>query len=194
MTYTFPKVCNVARLKQEIEQSVITVALDYITADSLETLVVFKADLPYADQRLLNDLVDAHIATPLPDPDRIKVEPVAFPNPDGKRARLYGTHFMICAATSVTEQSYTLTSNRIMDGAEYLCKGGQLGDYVDFEVVHPSLGVLDSFCSRWYVAEGRGLYKLYPAFLPAGLSIRVRYTNTGAAEALLALNLFLHQP
>lgn len=193
-SYHYTKFVAVDRLEQEIRQSSITTALDYITLNDTELTVVFKAELSYIEQRVLTDLVNDHIATPLPYNEPTKVKPTAFPDPDGKRARLYGTHLLVCPANTSTSQTYTLLANRYMDGAEYLCEGGQFGDYVDFQVIHPTLGVLDDFCTRWYVLPGRSLYKLYPAFVPAGLDIKVTYVNTGTNAAKLALNLMLHQP
>jgi hypothetical protein len=191
-SYNFTKIVAVDRLMHEIRQSPIIIALDYITLNGDDLTIVFKADLPYTDQGLLSDLVTDHVATPLPTNDRTLVKPSAFADPEGRRARLYGTHFLTCAANSEVSQTYTLTADRLMDGAEYICSGGQLGDYVDFEVIHPTIGVVDAFCARWYVAEGRSLYKLYPAFIPAGLGIKVTYHNTGSNNAMMALNLMLH--
>jgi hypothetical protein len=193
-TYTYEKLCATDRLTKEIQESAILTALDRIETVSspATTNVIFKDALSEGDETILDSLVSAHVATPLPENEVIPVKPLAFPDPDGKRARLYGTHFADCLANDDTEIDYTVPADRLIDGAEYLLSGGQLGDYVDFEVRHPSLGLLDPFCTRWYVKDGHAIYKLYPAYIPAGLVIRVVYHNTGANPAKFALNLFLH--
>jgi len=67
--YTYEKLCDSERLKQEIQDSIITVALDYITTASSpeETSVYFKATLSTEAETLLDSIVTAHENEPLPE-------------------------------------------------------------------------------------------------------------------------------
>lgn len=56
------------RLTQEIRDSAITVALDYINTDGDDCIVVFKADLSSGEEDVLDGLVAAHSGEPLPNP------------------------------------------------------------------------------------------------------------------------------
>lgn len=69
MSYSFDKLCDSERLKQEIENSSITIALDYITTISNpeNTKVFFKAELSETDEETLGTLITNHINEPLPE-------------------------------------------------------------------------------------------------------------------------------
>jgi hypothetical protein len=73
MSYSFDKLCNSARLKQEIENSTITVALDYIntTTSPENTTIFFKAELALGEETTLEELVENHTNIPLPDQEVI---------------------------------------------------------------------------------------------------------------------------
>jgi hypothetical protein len=65
--YTFNKLCDSDRLSLEISESAIITAEDHIeTASPSTTDVYFKDILSQNDEGILNDLVAAHVNTPLP--------------------------------------------------------------------------------------------------------------------------------
>jgi hypothetical protein len=70
----FNKVVNSDKLINEIRESAIVVALDYIDGNSEGCDIFFKAELSLDDQAILTTLVDAHDPTPIPVTDIIKVE------------------------------------------------------------------------------------------------------------------------
>jgi len=65
--YSFNKLCSPSKLKKEIEESLITIALDYITTSEspVNTTVYFKAELSTDEENTLNDIIQNHIITPL---------------------------------------------------------------------------------------------------------------------------------
>lgn len=67
--YSYEKLCDSDRLKQEIEASAIVTAIDHIETGSAPevTNVYMKAELSGGDEIILDGIVDEHVNTPLPD-------------------------------------------------------------------------------------------------------------------------------
>ncbi len=63
---TFPSGLDVDRFIQEIRDSSITIALDYIDTDATNAYVWFKVSLSGGEQTTLNNLASAHSGEPLP--------------------------------------------------------------------------------------------------------------------------------
>lgn len=96
-------------------------------------------------------------------------------------------------AGTTTNLDYTLTDDvLIAGGTNFLAKGAAQGDTVDFQVVHPVLGVLNQFITSWYVNPDKTDQSVppsnYPAKLFAGLILRVVYHSTGAENVWIAVN------
>jgi hypothetical protein len=66
MIYSYEKLCNAQTLQKEIYESTITVALVGVTVSN-ETKIEFKAEISTAEKSTLDDLVDAHDASVLPE-------------------------------------------------------------------------------------------------------------------------------
>lgn len=58
--------CDTARLTQEIQQSSILTALDYINTTSTDVAIYFKADLSVNDKTTLDSIIENHTGEPLP--------------------------------------------------------------------------------------------------------------------------------
>ena len=67
--YNYTKTIDIDRLTLEINQSTITIALDYISALSTSVSIFFKADLSDSEKNILDLIVANHIPTPLPSRD-----------------------------------------------------------------------------------------------------------------------------
>lgn len=74
---------DVERLKKEIEDSSITVALDFISADNIKIYVNFKAELSDDEEEILNGIISEHSGEPLDYVAPTKVKVVEEPTPDG---------------------------------------------------------------------------------------------------------------
>jgi hypothetical protein len=127
-------------------------------------------------------------------PGPVQLKP--FATADGFRARFTGFSGTADYGTT-TALDYTLSAERWIDGVELLVSGAAQGDYVNFQVVHPQAGVLDTFGATWYVDHERCKQTVvvlsYPARLVAGLIIRVSYVSVGTADVWVAANLRLHE-
>jgi hypothetical protein len=88
---------------------------------------------------------------------------------------------------------YTFTQSRFLTGAEYFRSGGNFGDMINFQIVHPTLGVLDQFATNIYINKEHGSYQFYSANIPAGLIARAVYFNNGNEEAKFCFNLITHR-
>ena len=131
------------------------------------------------------------------EPEVQIVKQSAFQDPEGKRARLKGTHSQNCPAGQATTMLFAVPSGgRILDGAEYEARAPNFGDNINFEIVAPDgqggYTVLDEFAKNWYVCDKPRLYRVYPSWLPFGLQVRITYNNVGADDVLFQCNLFLH--
>lgn len=125
---------------------------------------------------------------------RIAITTTALPNPESYRFRGDATPWMTCAP-GVTNLDLVLTEERFVDGGIVVTKDANPGDYCTFQIVHPVDGVVEQFVNRWVVAPGTGQMhvNVYPARVPAGLTIRIVYNNVGATNAGCAVNLRLHK-
>lgn len=85
MSYEYEKQVDTNRLTQEIQESSITVALDYMTTTATHVTIYFKAALSSGEEDTLDEIVDDHVNTPLPD-DEVKT--VALDGPKDVTNRL----------------------------------------------------------------------------------------------------------
>lgn len=137
--YTYTKTVVVARLEQEIKVSAIATALDYITAVGTTVNIYFKGTLSSGDVTLLNNIVTAHIPTPMPDESQpvsldaaksnlgnLLVEPAIFTGPVGSKSVSMVTPDLT-DRTSWYQKSVQITNETLTDS----------GDGLTFTSVHP---------------------------------------------------------
>ena len=102
-----------------------------------------------------------------------------------------------CPAGQTTDIDITpsATEDRWVSGGFVVHKDSNPGDVVAFKVVHPVAGVVETYVPSWLVTPGTGseLIEVYPARIPAGLILRVSYTNVGATAAYCGINYLLHR-
>jgi hypothetical protein len=72
MTYSFAKNVNVEKLKLEIAESSITIALESVVMFNSNLDITFKTALSTAEETTLNDVVEAHVYT-IPVPESMKI-------------------------------------------------------------------------------------------------------------------------
>jgi len=107
-------------------------------------------------------------------------------------------------ASQTTNLDFKVIEERLFTGLQILANAIS-GDYCALSVVDVDniLGygagtVLDTFVTKWYLdstADNQGIFTVgYPAFILAGLYIRVSYTNVGIVGVSLRVNYFLHKP
>lgn len=130
-----------------------------------------------------------------------KIEQVGIADGGSLRARVLGSHLATITAGqsqnldwSVTQLTYGgVNKDSFFNGVQYYAKNAKLGDTVSFQVVHPSLGVLDEFASNFYVVPDiKDTILLYRAKLYPGTTIRIVYTSTGSTDVDFVCNLFRH--
>lgn len=80
----------------------------------------------------------------------------------------------------------------IAGGTVLLVKGAALGDKIDFQVVHPTYGVINQFVTDWFMNPDSTKQEIptsnYPAKLPAGLTLRLVYHSVGVTDVWVAVN------
>lgn len=101
--FNFSKQVNLDKLKTEIQNSAIIVALDYLTAIGPSTTVVFKNDLSTEEEALLNAVVEAHVFSELaPEVTKVSLDvaktskgfqKVAMYEPEGQGATVVSHNF-----------------------------------------------------------------------------------------------------
>lgn len=130
-----------------------------------------------------------------------KTEQVGITDGGTLRARVIGSHFATITAGQTQNIDWTVTQltysgvnkDSYFNGVQYYAENAVIGDTVSFQVVHPSLGVLDEFATGFYVAPNtKDTILLYRARLYPGTTIRIVYTSTGASDVNFMCNLFRH--
>lgn len=128
---------------------------------------------------------------------RVANTPTALPNPEDYRFRGTATAWTECPAGQTTDIDITpsATEDRWVSGGFVVHKDANPGDTVGFKVVHPQVGPVETYVPSWIVTPGTGSQKIevYPARIPAGLILRVSYTNVGSASAYCGINYLLHR-
>lgn len=119
-----------------------------------------------------------------------------FAAANGYRARFKGiTGTALFGVT--TNIDHALAEERWIDGVEVMQVGAAKGDTVHFQIVHPTLGVVDTFGETWNIDSTTGkqgaVVLSYPAKLVAGLSVRCAYNSVGTANVWVGINLRLHK-
>lgn len=128
---------------------------------------------------------------------RVSTAQTALTNPEDYRFRGTATAWTECAAGTTTDIDITpsATEDRWVSGGFVIHKDANPGDTVSFKVVHPLVGVVETYVPSWLVTPGTGQQhiEVYPARIPAGLILRVSYTNVGGTAAWCGVNYLLHR-
>jgi hypothetical protein len=59
--------CDISRLNQEVHDSIITIALDYINKNDVQVTLYFKAELSDDEEIILSQIIANHSGDPFPD-------------------------------------------------------------------------------------------------------------------------------
>jgi hypothetical protein len=119
ISYIYEKLCNSQKLDIEIRESEITIALSHITTKSepAETEIFFKSEISTQEKTLLDNIVDIHDPTPLPD-DATKVSVIEKDPetmglavslkfaPDGWKQQLFETELCTSLLNSIHEKNW----------------------------------------------------------------------------------------
>ena len=87
VTDTVNDIVDVGALTQEIQDSSITIALDYIQVVGNALDIYFKADLSAGEQTTLTTVVEAHTGEPLPDVVEVHPDLATLEHPDGQEVQ-----------------------------------------------------------------------------------------------------------
>jgi len=204
--YSFVKAANTDRLTQEIQQSSIVTALDYISTVGTALSVFFKAALSASDEITLSALVSSHVDAPLiftvPPQDVVITGDKPFRDTSGFRARFKG-YSGVATKTTTTNIDFQIPAERYINGATIQVVNQVMGDYFSFQIVdiaglYSTAGtVLDMFAERWYLDPLRcnqgEVVAEYPARIYPGLYIRIIYVSVGTVtDPIINLNMRLH--
>jgi len=108
----------------------------------------------------------------------------------------------LCPPGLTTDLDLVLTDDTLITGAWVISLYSNFGDTASFQVVDPSGaitgtpgGVVKTFIEEWLLVGNVNINMdmPYPAKIPAGLAIRLSYTNTGSLDVNLAINWKLHK-
>lgn len=213
--YQFQKFCNASQLSREVETTSFSNVLLYVSTDSAETIIHFNRDLTNSELEQLQNLVSNHIPTEeLESNEIIKVEveqpkdtfgrPIFTGSPfsDAGGFRFRGASFKgTIAANSTQNVDYKIEQERWINGGRALIDNIGEDDKITFQVVdkdnifgYGNEVVLDEFISNYYIpTDGNLEVRLsYPAKVPAGLYLRLKYTSTHENGCTLKCNLYLH--
>lgn len=128
---------------------------------------------------------------------RVSSSMTALTNPEDYRFRGTATAWTECLPNTTTNMDITpsATEDRFVDGGIIIHKDTNPGDHVSFKVVHPTYGVVETYVPSWLLPPGVGSESIlvYPARIPAGIILRVVYTNTGSTSAYCGVNYRLHR-
>lgn len=168
---------------------------------------VLLADLANSVVKMSSDGATAYSGSPSQQIDFLKgslpirVTPAGLRDPENLRARIIGTHFATVSAGQTQNIDWVVSQlvyngvgkDGFFDGVQYYAKNSEIGDTVSFQIVHPSLGVLDEFASGFYIVPNSSeLLLLYRARLYVGTTVRIVYTSTGQTDVNFVCNLFRH--
>lgn len=195
-TYNFNKVCEPNRLRLEISDSAITVAIDNIVVQVGVTYIDFKASLSTEEAVILNALVTAHVATPLNNDATIvdiKTTP-AFAQPT-HRTKWNGSEVISVSENAIGVIDYQLVVDRASFGGMVVFNNAKMGDWIECMIVDDEVTptipepyrasmtenwpIINQYIYRYNIPEGSSSRELntYPliADLKAGWKIRIKY-------------------
>jgi len=186
------------RLTQEIRDSDIVTALDYINTDGDELDIWMKDELSSGDETILDGIVSTHSGEPLPEnvaqDVNIKTSDVDLPT-QAKGFRDLTGHNVLCKGfqVAVTKNDTTLheacyASNMYMQGMNFkVDDNATWDDYIEIELVdvdgvyYPEGTVLAQFGVTICIWPSREFTRICDdaKLVPAGIYIRTRYVCAG---------------
>jgi hypothetical protein len=98
---------------------------------------------------------------------------------------------VVCPAGQSAHADLTLTDDHLLTGCSIILKNNIPSDEVNFQIIHPTYGVVNQFAD-WYAKEFDKILP-YPAKIPAGLTIRVLYISKGTQDVEIYVNFDLHK-
>jgi hypothetical protein len=138
------------------------------------------------------------------DPDGLPLVTLsAFSNANNFRFR--GASFAgVGTAETVTDIDFLLAECRWINGGCLILKNHVFGDSITFQIVdkdnifgYGANTVLDEFIKDFYLDDEKHaqapIMLDYPARLPVGVYMRLKYTSIGATNVDVKCNLFLHK-
>jgi len=134
------------RLSQEIIDSTITIALDYINTSGNDCDVWFKDALPVGDQTTLDGIVSAHSGEPLPtDATPVKIDGARFDS-DGKQ---------VIVPTPAPSGSYTWYTSQGDQVTPTIIRGGGTSARITYDTAETGIKTVEmSFAEAVYVHDG----------------------------------------
>jgi len=198
-TYSFTKTpVSIDRLTQEIQNSSITIAIDYITLFGSDLQISFKSDLSTEEQTTLSTLVTNHSGLPLPQntnvPVEVKIQPEQqpFAQPTFRTKRDALASPVSCAINTATDISFKMTEERYVSGGALIVSGAEFGDWIEASVEDPD-GIIPSIarpsiCENWPTVS-RYIDKAFVEV--ANGSISVHKIDTYPLNAKIPINLYL---
>jgi len=181
-TYNYSKSgVNLDRLKYEIENSDITIAIDSLNYVGTDLTINMKSELSSEEENILNSIVSSHTGEPMPNENNMEI---LLGEGKNKRLKFKGYSFT-AYANSVSTYNFAMPFDANLQGGKFLGTSAE-GDEVSF-ILMP-----DTPYEFWYVEkvsfpEGTFLLDLMEDFsmsqlLPEGTLLRVIYKNNGGID------------
>jgi hypothetical protein len=181
MNYTIENV-DIDRLTEEIQDSSITIAIDYIEHSGSSLDVYFKASLSQAETDTLDAIISAHTGDPLPSELQLKIKDQILGEGTNKRLKLKGYSFAAPAGLT-TNFDFTMPFDGNIQGGKIFTDNLQDGDEVEFIIAPdtPSAFKYVETCPviKGAVIEPTEMFSI-SAKLALGTPMRVVYINNGS--------------
>lgn len=213
--HNFNKVCEPSRLKLEIENSDITIALDNIVVTGGVTYIDFKTEISEDEHLILEALVLAHVPTPLQnDTQKVDIDTTPAFAKATHRTKWNGSEMVEVEPDGVGVLDFQLTIDRASFGGMIVYHNAKIGDWIEAMIVDDEVTptipleyrasmtenwpIINQYIYRYNLPEGNSSRELntYPliAELKAGWKIRVKYHATSeVGTRKIASNLYLLQ-
>ena len=207
--FTYTIACDIAQLKQEINSSAITIAIDSIISENMDIIITFKTDISAEEEVILTGLIDAHVPIPREN-DVINVALEGPKTPEGV-SYTYNTskpldHYvcfqgagdtatgvgeaekLIFHLTSKTQEvvkEFTFNEGVYIKDGYIISKEAPFGASLDIEIVHPVYGIVVNAFGKRVPVFGTGWFPLDTedrAFVPKGMIIRITVHNSNGGN------------
>jgi len=187
--YSYVKEVNADRLKYEIQESTITIALDYIQVSGSTVTIVFKVDLSSDEKTLLDTIVTNHSPEPI-EPDPLPVQ-VSLGVGAGDRLKWKGYKFTAYPSTT-TYFDFTMPFDGNLQGGIFYAGQSDTGDMIEFTLL-PDTDYEFKYVETLYLEQGAN-YEIVENFavsdtIPYGTPMCVSYYNVGTTTKTVTFNL-----
>lgn len=198
---------NSSVLNTTIEDSSISSVCTEISTHGDNINIKFEETLTVEDKNTLDSLVSNHDGTPTEENETIQeLDAEGFPVTRVKGMYIdttktfYGRGFSsVATAGQASNMDYTLVSDAHIDKVDIYLQNQSWGDYMSFQIVHPTYGVVNEFGDNWFVNSSREKQEpLDPPqisnLIPAGMILRILYTSTGLVNVDFKCNFHFQEP